>query len=192
MRSRTAREIQIPPVSANASSRDAILTSSPNSESDVLVLGDTGIAIDHRALGLRCTPHRIHHARKLHQHAVAGVLDDAAAVLENRINQLTEMRFDPFVGAFLIGTHKPAVTGDVGDENGGQPAFDAFRGQSGAPRPHEPNRLSALGRTLLLRVRAGISFSRLAHSRFSWSVPSTAFALCGSWSRFLQSVIVVQ
>jgi hypothetical protein len=80
-------------------------------------------------LDLRCTPQRIHHARKLREHAVAGVLDDAAAVLVNlRVNQLTEMRFDPFVGAFLISTHESAITGDVRGKNGGQFAFDAFRG----------------------------------------------------------------
>src|ERR1700720_3850686 len=32
-----------------------------------------------------------------------------------------------------------------GGENGGQPAFDAFHGQSGAPLPHGPNKLSAPG-----------------------------------------------
>jgi hypothetical protein len=47
--------------------------------------------------------------------------------------------------ALLIGTHQPAVTGYIGGENGSQLAFDAFRGQSGAPRPHGPNGLSALG-----------------------------------------------
>ena len=51
---------------------------------------------------------------------------------------------------FLIGAHKPRVARHIGGENGGQLAFDAFRGQSGAPQPHGPNRLSALSRTLLL------------------------------------------
>jgi hypothetical protein len=44
----------------------------------------------------------------------------------------------------LVGTHKPAVARDVRSEDCGQPAFDAFYGQKGAPQPHGPNRLSAL------------------------------------------------
>ena len=66
-------------------------------------------------------------------------------LLDLRIDQLTKMRFDPFVCAFLIGAHKPAVTGDIRGENGGQLAFDAFRGQSGALQPRGPNGSSALG-----------------------------------------------
>jgi hypothetical protein len=140
--------MQMPPGSA-ASSLAAILTPSPNtssgstitsprlnpnSEADARVLRDIGIAVNHRALDLDGTAHGIHHAWKLRQHA-AGVLDDAAAVLlDLGVNQLVEMRFDPFVRAFLIGGHQPAVTRDVRGENGGQPAFDASRGQSGARR----------------------------------------------------------
>src|SRR6266853_3682817 len=55
------------------------------------------------------------------------------------------MRFEPRKRPFLIGPHQPAVSGHICGENGGQPAFDAFRGQSGAPKPHGPNGLSALG-----------------------------------------------
>jgi hypothetical protein len=55
------------------------------------------------------------------------------------------MRFEPRKRPFLIGPHQPAVSGHICGENGGQPAFDAFRGQSGAPQPHGPNGLSALG-----------------------------------------------
>jgi len=49
------------------------------------------------------------------------------------------------VSAFLIRAHKTRVARHIGGEDGGQSAFDAFRGQSGAPQPHGPNkRLSAL------------------------------------------------
>jgi len=43
------------------------------------------------------------------------------------------MRLKPRQGALLIDTHEPPKTGDVGGENGSQPAFDAFRHQSGLP-----------------------------------------------------------
>jgi hypothetical protein len=43
------------------------------------------------------------HARKFHQRAVAGGLDDTATVLRNlRINKLTAMRFEAFERPFLV------------------------------------------------------------------------------------------
>ncbi len=55
------------------------------------------------------------------------------------------MRFKAFVRPLLIRTHQTRVARHIGDENSGQLAIDAFRGQSGAPKPHGPNKLSALG-----------------------------------------------
>jgi hypothetical protein len=49
------------------------------------------------------------------------------------VNQFAAMRFEPRKRPFLVGTHKPAVTSDIRSENGGQPAFDAFRGQAALP-----------------------------------------------------------
>ena len=47
----------------------------PNSENDAFVLRVIGVAVDHRALDLDGTTHRIHNGRKLHQDAVAGDFD---------------------------------------------------------------------------------------------------------------------
>ena len=49
------------------------------------------------------------------------------------IDQFAPMCLQPRKGPFLVRTHKPAVTRDIRGKNGGQLAFDAFRGQSGAP-----------------------------------------------------------
>ena len=49
------------------------------------------------------------------------------------VDQFAPMRLHLREGAFLVGTHEAAVPRDVRGENGGQPAFDAFGGQSGAP-----------------------------------------------------------
>src|SRR5580693_7158861 len=46
------------------------------------------------------------------------------------IRQLAPKRLQPRKRPFLVGTHEPAVTRDIGGENGGQPAFDAYRGQA--------------------------------------------------------------
>jgi hypothetical protein len=103
-------------------------------ELDPPVLGHFGFAVDHCALDLGGTAHGIHRARKFHQQAVAGVLNDAAAVLlDLRINQLAQMCFEAFVRPLLVDSHQPRVARNIGGEDRGQPAFDASRGQSGAP-----------------------------------------------------------
>jgi len=43
------------------------------------------------------------------------------------IDQLGTVRFQPCEGPLLVGADQPAVARDISDENGGQPAFDAFR-----------------------------------------------------------------
>ena len=60
-----------------------------------------------------------------------------------RVDQLAPQRFQAFVRSFLVGAHKPAIARNIGGENGSQPAFDASGGQSGAPQPHGPKKLSA-------------------------------------------------
>src|SRR5438094_8656006 len=52
--------------------------------------------------------HRIDDAGKLHQHPVAGGLDDAAVVLSDlRIEELAAQRFEAFERVFLIRPHQP-------------------------------------------------------------------------------------
>jgi len=104
------------------------------------------VPLGHRLLHRDRAAHRIDDAGEFHQHAVAGDLDDAALVLSDLgIDQFAPMRLQPRKGPFLVGTHEPAVTRDISGEDGGQPAFDAFRGQSGALQPRGPNGSSALG-----------------------------------------------
>ena len=90
------RLTQIPPGSASASSRAAILTPSPkmsplldddvaeidaDAELDAPLRRHAGIALRHRALHLDRASHGIDDAGELDEQAVAGGLDDAAAVL---------------------------------------------------------------------------------------------------------------
>jgi hypothetical protein len=58
----------------------------------------------------------------------------------------------------LVRAHQARVAYHIRGENGGQLAFDAFRGQSGAPQTRGPKRSSALGRILPLRARSAIPF----------------------------------
>ena len=52
-----------------------------DAELDAAVLRHIGVALAHPALDVGGAGHRVHHARELDQHAVAGELDDAALML---------------------------------------------------------------------------------------------------------------
>src|SRR5215831_12454756 len=99
----------------------------PDAEGDALVLGDLDIAIDHSALDFDRTAHRVDDAREFREHAVAGGLDDAATVLADlRIDQLSAMRFQAFERAFLVRSHQPRVTRDIGGEDRGETPLDGL------------------------------------------------------------------
>jgi len=78
----------------------------PDAEHDALVLGDIGVAVQHRPLHFGGASHRIDDAREFNQHAVPGRLHDAAMVLPDlRVDELAAMRFEAFERAFLVRTH---------------------------------------------------------------------------------------
>jgi hypothetical protein len=86
---------------------DHVAEIDPDAKPQAALLGEIQIAVGHRALNFGRTAHRIDHARKFRQHAVAGGLDDPAVMLADlRIEQFDEMRLEPFVRAFLIRAHK--------------------------------------------------------------------------------------
>ena len=77
---------------------------------------------------------RVDDAGELDQQPVAGCLDDAATVLGDfGIDHLTPVRLQPRQGPFLVRADQPAVPRDIRSKNAGQPAFDTFPSQSGAP-----------------------------------------------------------
>src|ERR1700730_18457980 len=80
-----------------------------------------------------------------------------------RIDQFAPMRLQPRKRPFLVRTHEPAVTRDIRGKNGGQLAFDAFRGQGCLP-PHGPNGSSAIGAFYALGPRLPFSFGETACS----------------------------
>ena len=101
---------------------------------DSLSLRYPGIAFDHSPLQRECAGDRFDGASELDQKGVAGRLDDAPAMFGDfGVDQLAPMRFQPRQGVFFVGLHQPAAACNVRGENGGQPAFDALPGQSGAP-----------------------------------------------------------
>jgi len=117
----------------------------PDPEGDASILRCLGITFGHLPLHGNCAGNGLDHARELDQDPIAGGLDDASAMLTDfRIDQLAPMRLQPREGIFLVGAHEPAVARHVRGENGRQPAFGAFRGQSGPPRTAWAEELPAL------------------------------------------------
>jgi hypothetical protein len=78
-------------------------------------------------------------ARKLQQEAIAGVLHDAAAMIENDRIYRAAMRLEGGVGARLVGAHHPRVTGHVSADNGSQASLHSHAPERAVPR-HEPAR----------------------------------------------------
>ena len=77
------------------------------------------------ALHLDRAAHRIDDAGELDQQAVAGGLDDAAAMLGDLgIDERLSTGLEPGERAFLVGTHQPAITGDIGRQDGREASLD--------------------------------------------------------------------
>ena len=106
----------------------------PYSEADAFVFRQFDIAFDHPALHVNRAADRIHDTAEFHQHAVAGVLYDAPAVLfDLRIDQLAKKYLEVLLRPLLVRFHEARVAHHIGGKNGGQPAFDASRGQGALP-----------------------------------------------------------
>jgi hypothetical protein len=102
---------------------------------DAPALGHFCVAICHASLHLSSAADRVDHAGEFHQLAVSGYADEpTAALCDFRVDQVASKRLEPHQGAFVVHAHEPPETGDIAYENGGQPTFNAFRGQSGAPQ----------------------------------------------------------
>jgi hypothetical protein len=77
----------------------------PDPELDPHFLRDLRIPADHATLDLDRAAQRIHHARKLHQHAVArGLHDESAVFVDLGIDQVVPMRLQPGKRAFFVST----------------------------------------------------------------------------------------
>src|SRR6516164_4819767 len=89
-----------------------------DTELDALVGRQAGVALDHAALGFDRAAYRVHHAAKLDDAAVPGTPDDPAVVERNgRVKEVAAERPEARERAFLVGSHKPRVADDVGDQD---------------------------------------------------------------------------
>ena len=90
-----------------------------------------GISLAHSTLHRDRAGDGLNDTRKFDQDAVAGRFDDAAFVLGDfRIDEFAAMRSEPSQRASLVLAHQPRVAGDIGGEDGGEPALDALSAHS--------------------------------------------------------------
>ena len=97
---------------------------------DFLVRRHVAIAFAHAALDFNGATQGVHDARKLDQHAIAGGLDDVAAVLvELGLGEVVQTGLQSAQRAFLVASHQPAVAGHIHGQDGGEAPLDSFAGQ---------------------------------------------------------------
>jgi hypothetical protein len=89
-----------------------------DAECDAFVLGRFGIAFGHPALDLDSAAHRINHAWKFSEQAVAGILYRMAAVLLDLwLNELRQVHLQALVRSLLICSHQARIACHIGGED---------------------------------------------------------------------------
>ncbi len=85
---------------------------------DALFWRQPSVALDHAALHFDGATHRVDDATEFDDAAVAGALDDPAAVHgDRRVDQVAAKSSEPRERPILVGPGKPAIADDVGDQN---------------------------------------------------------------------------
>src|SRR5215469_4650554 len=97
-----------------------VTKTSRTAELDALLSWGARIALGHPPLHFHGAPDGVNDARELGQEAVTGVLDDAPPVFADlRLDQVSQVRLDPFVRPLLIGPHQTRIPGHIGGEDCG-------------------------------------------------------------------------
>jgi hypothetical protein len=85
---------------------------------------DISVASCHPPLDFGSAQHRVGDAVELEQHAVAGGLDDAAAVFgDGRIDELDPMGFEARERPCLVDLHQPTITHHISCDDCCEPAL---------------------------------------------------------------------
>jgi hypothetical protein len=84
------------------------------------------VALDRAVLHFDGAAHGIHHAAKLDEDAIARPLNDPAVMQsDGGVEQIAAERPQPRQRSLLVGSGQPAVSGDIGRQNGRE--FASFR-----------------------------------------------------------------
>ena len=97
---------------------DDVAEMNADAELDAALRRQAGIALDHAVLHFDRASHRVDHAAKLDEAAVAGALDDAPMMRgDGGIDQIAAQPPQPRQRAILVRAREPAVADDVRDQN---------------------------------------------------------------------------
>src|SRR5271165_1678283 len=89
-----------------------------DAEFDAALGRHAGVALDEAVLHLDGAAHRVDHAAKLDQAAVAGALDDAPVMCgDGGIDEIAAQPPEPRKGAILVRAGKTAVADDIRDQD---------------------------------------------------------------------------
>src|SRR5208282_2068941 len=98
-----------------------------DAEDNSLVLLDIAVALDNATLNGDGAGHRVDHAGKIHQQAVARGLDDASAVGgDGGIDQVLAHGLEGTQGADFVDPHQPAIADDIRRQNRGKFALNVL------------------------------------------------------------------
>jgi hypothetical protein len=107
--------------------KDDVADVNADPELDPHLRRNIGVLPGHGALDLERATRRIDRAGEFHQQAVAGGLDDTAAMRGDRwIDKHLSQRFQVGQRAFFVAAHQTAVAGDIRRQHGRQPSFHAL------------------------------------------------------------------
>jgi hypothetical protein len=103
-----------------------------DAELNTLLIWYLGIAPGHPSLNVKSAAHCVHHASKLGQQSISGMLDDPAAMFGNLgVDNGAEMVLKLGVGALLVHAGQPAVAGHIRGQYCSKSAFDAVLTRDG-------------------------------------------------------------
>ena len=97
---------------------DDVAEMDADAELDPALGRHAGVALDHAVLHFDRAAHRVDHAAKLDEAAVAGALDDAPMMRgDGGIDQIAAQRPQPRQRSLLVRAGEPAVADDIGDQD---------------------------------------------------------------------------
>jgi hypothetical protein len=103
---------------------DDIAEVDADAEPHVAIRFDRSVAVSHGLLDGDRTLDSVHNAAELGEDAVSGRVDDATAMLRDHWKQDRLVPLQVADGAGFVRSHERAVAGDVGGQDGSQPALN--------------------------------------------------------------------
>jgi hypothetical protein len=106
-----------------------------DAEFDPYILRDVGVLPGHAALDFHSAARCIHRTGELHQHTVAGGLDNTAATRgDGGIDEGFSYGLELGQRAFLIQAHQTAISGNVCCQHSRQSSLRLLSGQKSTPK----------------------------------------------------------